>query len=64
MPDLYDLDEMRLELEATFGKPVSISMIWRTLTAAGYTMKKVRSIVFLCKCPLTCKTQLTCVAIE
>jgi hypothetical protein len=52
MPDLY-LDEMRLELEATFGKPVSISTIWRTLSAAGYTMKKVRSPVFLSKCPPT-----------
>ena len=63
MPDLY-LDEMRLELEATFGKPVSISMIWRTLTAAGYTMKKVRSLAFLRKCLLTCIIQLTRVAIE
>jgi hypothetical protein len=52
MPDLY-LDEMRLELEATFGKPVSISTIWRTLTAAGYTMKKVRSLASLRKCLLT-----------
>ena len=64
MPDLY-LKEMRLELEATFGKPVSISTIWRTLTAAGYTTKKVRSLMHLHKCSLTCKKiQLTCVAID
>ena len=41
-PDIY-LDELRQDLELTRGKSVSISTIYRTLTKAGLTRKKVRS---------------------
>lgn len=39
-PDLY-LDELRLDLELTHGKTVSIQTVYRTLKKAGITQKKV-----------------------
>ena len=40
MPDLH-LDELRDHLAVNCGIRVSASTIWRTLTAGGFTMKKV-----------------------
>jgi transposase len=40
-PDLY-LDELRFELQQTYGVSVDTSTVWRALIRGGYTMKKVR----------------------
>ncbi|KAJ7266435.1 Homeodomain-like protein [Mycena haematopus] len=40
------LDELQLSLQETCGRIVSQSTIWRALKRSGYTMKKVRTIVF------------------
>lgn len=62
--DAY-LDELRKELVAVTGKPVSDSTVWRALRRSGYTMKKVCNIIANLLLPLakTC-TKLTKVAIE
>ena len=38
------LDELKAGLEATCGKTVSTSTIWRALQRSGYTMKKVHHL--------------------